>query len=89
MDWFSDGLCAISGRGRTTSPRSSSTRFSSQAHPQTKKDRNTVETFLRWQRRTLDLPGPYYLEVFDWLFRENRIAAGRFRARRRKLVIRL
>jgi poly(3-hydroxyalkanoate) synthetase len=35
---------------------------------------------LRWQRRTLDLPGPYFLEVFDGLFRENRIAAGRFRA---------
>jgi poly(3-hydroxyalkanoate) synthetase len=35
---------------------------------------------LRWQRRTLDLPGPYFLEVFDWLFRENRIAAGRFHA---------
>jgi poly(3-hydroxyalkanoate) synthetase len=44
------------------------------------KDRRTVEAFLRWQRRTLDLPGPYFLEVFDWLFRENRIAAGRFYA---------
>ena len=48
--------------------------------PANEKDRRTVETFLRWQRRTLDLPGPYFLEVFDWLFRENRIAAGRFRA---------
>ena len=48
--------------------------------PANEKDRRTVETFLRWQRRTLDLPGPYFSEVFDWLFRENRIAAGRFRA---------
>jgi poly(3-hydroxyalkanoate) synthetase len=48
--------------------------------PANEKDRRTVETFLRWQRRTLDLPGPYFLEVFDWLFRENRIAAGRFHA---------
>ena len=48
--------------------------------PTSEKDRRTVETFLRWQRRTLDLPGPYFLEVFEWIFRENRIAAGRFRA---------
>ena len=48
--------------------------------PANEKDHRTVEAFLRWQRRTLDLPGPYFLEVFDWLFRENRIAAGRFRA---------
>src|SRR5208283_274643 len=33
--------------------------------PANEKDRRTVETFLRWQRRTLDLPGPYFLEVFD------------------------
>ena len=31
--------------------------------PANEKDRRTVETFLRWQRRTLDLPGPYFLEV--------------------------
>jgi poly(3-hydroxyalkanoate) synthetase len=48
--------------------------------PATEKDRKTVESFLRWQQRTLDLPGPYFLQVFDWLFRENRIAAGKFRA---------
>jgi polyhydroxyalkanoate synthase subunit PhaC len=48
--------------------------------PANEKDCRTAEAFLRWQRRTLDLPGPYFLEVFDWLFRENRIAAGRFRA---------
>ena len=48
--------------------------------PANEKDHRTVEAFLRWQRRTLDLPGPYFLEVFDGLFRENRIAAGRFRA---------
>jgi poly(3-hydroxyalkanoate) synthetase len=46
--------------------------------PENEQDRKTVETFLRWQRRPLDLPGPYFLEVFDWLFRENRLAAGSF-----------
>jgi len=28
--------------------------------PANEKDRRTVETFLRWQRRTLDLPGPIF-----------------------------
>ena len=51
-----------------------------QGPPANEKDQRTVGAFLRWQRRALDLPGPYFLEVFDWLFRENRIAAGRFRA---------
>jgi len=48
--------------------------------PVNEKDRKGVETFLRWQRRTLDLPGPYFLEVFTWIFCENRIAVGSFRA---------
>jgi polyhydroxyalkanoate synthase subunit PhaC len=56
--------------------------------PANEKDRRTAETFLRWQRRPLDLPGPYFLEVFDWLFRENRIAAGRFRALGRLIDLR-
>jgi poly(3-hydroxyalkanoate) synthetase len=56
--------------------------------PANEKDRRTAEAFLRWQRQPLDLPGPYFLEVFDWLFRENRIAAGRFRALGRLIDLR-
>jgi poly(3-hydroxyalkanoate) synthetase len=34
--------------------------------------------FARWDGDPLDLPGAYYVEVADWIFRENRIAEGRF-----------
>jgi poly(3-hydroxyalkanoate) synthetase len=34
--------------------------------------------FARWDGNPLDLPGTYYVEVADWIFRENRIAEGRF-----------
>jgi poly(3-hydroxyalkanoate) synthetase len=36
------------------------------------------QRFARWDRDPLDLPGTYYVEVADWIFRENRIADGRF-----------
>ena len=36
--------------------------------------------FLRWFDSVLDLPGAYYLQVFGWMFRENRLARGRFEA---------
>jgi poly(3-hydroxyalkanoate) synthetase len=34
--------------------------------------------FRDWDFATVDLPGTYYLQVVRWLFKENRIAAGRF-----------
>ena len=36
--------------------------------------------FADWYAWTLDLPGTYYLQVVSWLFKENRIAEGRFPA---------
>jgi poly(3-hydroxyalkanoate) synthetase len=36
--------------------------------------------FERWNAETLDLPGTYYLEVVNRIFRENQIAGGSFRA---------
>ena len=56
--------------------------------PVNEKDRKTAETFLRWQQRPLDLPGPYFSEVCEWVFRENRIAAGRFCALGRVVELR-
>ena len=38
------------------------------------------DRFERWNRETLDLPGTYYLQVTDWIFRQNRIAHGDFTA---------
>ena len=34
--------------------------------------------FARWNRATLDLPGTYYLEVTERIFRQNQIANRRF-----------
>lgn len=36
--------------------------------------------FDRWNTETLDLPGTYYLQIVNWIFRENRIARGHFTA---------
>jgi poly(3-hydroxybutyrate) depolymerase len=36
--------------------------------------------FLDWYAATVDLPGAYYLEVVEHLFKENRLAEGRFEA---------
>jgi len=40
--------------------------------------RALLDRFGRWDRETVDLPGTYYLETTDWIFRENRIAKGHF-----------
>jgi poly(3-hydroxybutyrate) depolymerase len=41
--------------------------------------------FRDWYASTLDLPGTYYLQVVGHLFKENRLAAGRFVALSRKV----
>jgi poly(3-hydroxyalkanoate) synthetase len=37
-----------------------------------------LDRFDRWDRATLDLPGTYYLEVTDQVFRQNLLAKGGF-----------
>ncbi|MBR0974848.1 MULTISPECIES: alpha/beta fold hydrolase [Bradyrhizobium] len=41
--------------------------------------------FELWNTETLDLPGRYYLEIVNWIFRENRIAGGNFVALGREI----
>ncbi len=36
--------------------------------------------FRQWDEWTLDLPGTYYLQAVEWLFKENRLVKGRFEA---------
>jgi poly(3-hydroxyalkanoate) synthetase len=36
------------------------------------------ERFRQWHAETVDLPGSFFLQVVNWLFKENRIAEGRF-----------
>jgi poly(3-hydroxyalkanoate) synthetase len=44
-----------------------------------------LDRFERWDRATLDLPGTYYLEVTEQVFRQNLIAEGRFVALGRRI----
>jgi poly(3-hydroxyalkanoate) synthetase len=44
-----------------------------------------LDRFERWDRATLDLPGTYYLEVTDRVFRQNLIAEGHFVALGRRI----
>ncbi|MEH2494778.1 poly(3-hydroxyalkanoate) synthetase [Bradyrhizobium sp. AZCC 1678] len=44
-----------------------------------------LDRFERWDRDTLDLPGTYYLEVTERVFRRNQIARGRFVALGRRI----
>lgn len=41
--------------------------------------------FDRWNTKTLNLPGTYYLQIVNWIFRENRIASGNFTALGREI----
>lgn len=41
--------------------------------------------FDRWNSETLNLPGTYYLQIVNWIFRENRIASGNFTALGREI----
>jgi poly(3-hydroxyalkanoate) synthetase len=41
--------------------------------------------FREWYAWTVDLPGPYYLQVVEWLFKENRLATGQLVALGRRI----
>jgi poly(3-hydroxyalkanoate) synthetase len=48
--------------------------------PATLEERELAERFEHWDHRLLDLPGAYYRQIADWLYRENRLVAGTFPA---------
>ena len=43
-------------------------------------DKELLDRFSCWDSATLDLPGVYYIQVVNWIFRENRLARGEFSA---------
>jgi polyhydroxyalkanoate depolymerase len=49
--------------------------------------RRRAELFSRWYEYTLDLPGTYYLQAVEWIFKENRLARGRFDALGRRISL--
>ena len=44
-----------------------------------------LERFRAWSDATVDLPGAFYHQVVLWLFKENRLAEGRFTALGRRI----
>ena len=52
--------------------------FTAQAALQCTDDPALNEKFNAWNARTVDLPGAYFLQTAEWLFRENRLARGCF-----------
>ena len=54
--------------------------YSAEAALQSAGDSALNQRFDAWNARTVDLPGVYFLEVAEWLFRENRLARGCFPA---------
>jgi poly(3-hydroxyalkanoate) synthetase len=47
-----------------------------------------TETFERWYENPIDLPGKYYLQAINLLFRDNELARGRFVALGRRISLR-
>jgi poly(3-hydroxyalkanoate) synthetase len=43
-------------------------------------DVSTVQRFDVWNSRIVDLPGVYFAQTAEWIFRENRLANGSFPA---------
>jgi poly(3-hydroxyalkanoate) synthetase len=56
-----------------------------QIEPPFDSDCPAVAAFEAWDRRHLDLPGPYYREVVQYLYRDNLLATGDFAALGRRV----
>jgi len=57
-----------------------------QAEPEDEAERTALlERFRRWSEAVVDLPGPFYCQAVQWLFKENRLACGRFVALGREI----
>ena len=54
--------------------------YSAEAAVQCAGDSALNQRFDTWNTRTVDLRGAYFLQVVEWLFRENRLARGCFPA---------
>ncbi len=53
--------------------------------PEIADEKELLDRFATWHGQALDLPGTYYLQTVNWIFRENRIAVGSFVALGRQL----
>jgi poly(3-hydroxyalkanoate) synthetase len=49
--------------------------------------RAALARYAEWDRVVVDLPGPYYLQIVDWLFQQNLLARGGFPALGRAVAL--
>ena len=54
--------------------------FTAEAALQGATDPALIARFNAWNARAVDLPGAYFLQTAEWIFRENRLARGTFPA---------
>jgi poly(3-hydroxyalkanoate) synthetase len=50
--------------------------FTAEAAMQCAGDAALVDKFNAWNERTVNLPGAYFVQTAEWIFRENRLARG-------------
>jgi poly(3-hydroxyalkanoate) synthetase len=63
---------------KSLSPREVEAALQRSLSTETPDARELLDRFNQWNEETLDLPGTYYLQIVEWIFRENRIATQRF-----------
>ena len=61
--------------------------FNAKAALQCTSDAALAARFDEWNMRTVDLPGAYFLETTEWIFRENRLARGCLQALGRQVLL--
>jgi len=52
--------------------------FTAEAALQCADDPTLIGRFKAWNTQTVDLPGAYFLQTSEWIFRDNRLARGAF-----------
>jgi pimeloyl-ACP methyl ester carboxylesterase len=61
--------------------------FTAEAALQEMSDPALIEKFSAWDARTVDLPGAYFFQSAEWIFRENQLARGSFPSLRRQSLL--
>jgi poly(3-hydroxyalkanoate) synthetase len=64
-----------------------SSEFTAEAALQCAGEPAMMARFDAWDVRTVDLPGPYFVQAAEWIFRENRLARGCFPALGRPVAL--
>ena len=68
-------------------PDDLSAEFTAEAALQCSGDPAMAARFDAWNLRTVDLPGAYFVQTAEWIFRENRLARGLFPALGRQVAL--